>query len=120
MSRCMSRHDDRASLRQMLDHVEEAAQLAGERTRADLGTDRVFSLALLTLVTIDCEAGTCVSESVKTRHSEIPWRAIVGTRNHLIHGYDDVDYDILWNIATADFPQLAVQLRTLLQTRGWD
>lgn len=115
----MSRHDDRVSLRQMLDHIEEAVLLAGERTRADLGTDRVFSLALLKLVEIVCEAGTRVSESVKTEHSEIPWRAIVGTRHHLIHGYDDVDYDILWNIATVDFPPLAMQLRTLLQTRGW-
>ena len=87
--------------------------------RADLGTDRVFSLALLKLVEIVCEAGTRVSESVKTEHSEIPWRAIVGTRHHLIHGYDDVDCDILWNIATVDFPPLATQLRTILQTRGW-
>jgi uncharacterized protein with HEPN domain len=56
---------------------------------------------------------------VKTEHSDIPWRAIVGTGNHLIHGYDDVDDDILWNIATVDFPPLAMQIRTLLQTRGW-
>ena len=103
----------------MLDHVEEAVLLAGDRTRAALGTDRVFSLALLKLVEIVCEAGSRVSESVRAEHSEIPWRAIVGTRNHLIHGYDDVDYDILWNIATVDFPPLAVQLRALLQTRGW-
>jgi uncharacterized protein with HEPN domain len=115
----MSRHDDRVTLRQMLDHVEEAVLLAKERTRADLGTDRVFALALLKLVEIVCEAGTRVSESVKREHSEIPWRAMIGTRNHLIHGYDDVDYDILWHIATVDFPPLAVQIRSLLQTRGW-
>ena len=79
----------------------------------------MFSLALLKLVEIVCEAGTRVSEIVQTEHPEIPWRAIIGTRNHLIHGYDDVDYDILWNIATEDFPPLAMQLRTILQTRGW-
>ena len=39
--------------------------------------------------------------------------------HHLIHGYDDVDDDILWNIATVDVPPLAMQLRTILQTRGW-
>jgi uncharacterized protein with HEPN domain len=115
----MSRHDDRVSPRQMIDHVEEAVLLAGERTRADLGTDRVFALALLKLVEIVCEAGTRVSESVKIEHSDIPWRAIAGTRNHLIHGYDGVDDDILWNIVTVDFPPLAVQIRTVLQTRGW-
>ncbi len=110
----MSRHDDSVSLRQMLDHIEEAVVLAGDRTRADLDTDRVFSLALLKLVEIVCEAGTRVSELVQAGHPEIPWRAIIGTRNRLIHGYDDVDYDILWDIVTADFPPLARQIRALL------
>ena len=110
----MSRHDDRVSLRQMLDHIEEAILLAGDRTRADLGTDRLFSLALLKLVEIVCEAGTRVSEPVQAGHPEVPWRLIVGTRDRLIHRYDDVDYDILWNIVTEDFPPLASQIRTLL------
>ena len=110
----MSQHDDRVTLRQMLDHIEEATLLAGSRTRTDLGTDRLFSLALLKLVEIVCEAGTRVSEAVQTGHPEIPWRLIVGTRNRLIHGYDDVDYDILWDIVTVDFPPLASQIRTLV------
>jgi uncharacterized protein with HEPN domain len=110
----MSRHDDSVTLRQMLDHIDEAVALAANKTRADLGTDRLFSLALLKLVEIVCEAGTRVSEPAQAGHPEIPWRSIVGTRNRLIHGYDDVDYDILWDIVTVDFPPLASQIRTLL------
>ena len=110
----MSQHDDSVTLRQMLDHIEEAVLLAGDRTRADLGTDRLFSLALLKLVEIVCEAGTRVSQPVQARHPEIPWRLIVGTRNCLIHGYDDVDGDILWDIVAVDFPPLAKQIGTLL------
>jgi hypothetical protein len=53
----MSRHDDSVSLRQMLDHIEEAVALAGNRTRTALGSDRVFSLALSKLVEIVCAAG---------------------------------------------------------------
>jgi uncharacterized protein with HEPN domain len=112
----MSRHDDRVTLRQMLDHIDEAVALAASRTRADLSTDRIFSLALLKLVEIVCEAGTRVSEAVQTSNPEIPWRSIIGTRNRLIHGYDDVDYDILWDIVAMDFPTLAIQIRTLLPT----
>jgi uncharacterized protein with HEPN domain len=51
---------------------------------------------------------------VQAAHPEIPWREIIGTRNRLIHGYDAVDYDILWEIVTADFPPLARQITTLL------
>jgi uncharacterized protein with HEPN domain len=38
----------------------------------------------------------------------------MGTRHHLVHGYDAVDFDILWNIVTLDFPQLAGQIKALL------
>ena len=79
----MSRHDDRVTLRQMLDHIEEAAALAQGRTREDLETERVFFLALLKLVEIVGEAATRVSDSMQNAHPEIPWREVIGTRNRL-------------------------------------
>ena len=47
-----------------------------------------------------------------TRARQIPWHPwaqIVGLRNRLIHGYDNVDFDILWHIVTQDLPPLIVQ-----------
>lgn len=114
----MSRHEDTVSLRQMLDHIAEATSLAKGRTQRDLETDRVFFLALLKLVEIVGEAATRVSQPMQDAHREIPWREIIGTRNRLIHGYDAVDFDILWEIATADFPPLAEQLKSLLFNKG--
>lgn len=110
----MSRHDDTITLRQMLDHVEEAIGLAKDRSRADLETDRLFFLAMLKLVEIVGEAACRVSQPIRTAHDDIPWREIVGTRNRLIHGYDSVDFDILWEIVTMDFPPLAGRIRALL------
>ena len=110
----MSRHEDGVTLRQMLDHIEEAVALAKGRTRADIEADRIFFLALLKLVEIVGEAATRISDPMQAAHPEIPWREIIGTRHRLIHGYDAVDYDILWDIATADFPPLARQIRALL------
>lgn len=110
----MSRHDDRVTLRQMLDHIEEAVALAQGRTREDLETERVFFLALLKLVEIVGEAATRVSDSMQNAHPEIPWREVIGTRNRLVHGYDAVDYNILWEIVTADFLPLARQIDGVL------
>ena len=56
------------------------------------------------------EAATHIPDGVRTAHPEIPWREIVGMRHHLVHGYDAVDYDILWTVATEDFPPLARQI----------
>ena len=111
----MTRRDDRVSLQQMLDHVEEAMSLAKGRTQSDLESDRVFFLAMLKLVEIVGEAAMRVSETMQASHPEIPWRQVIGTRNRLVHGYDAVDCNILWDIVTADFPALASQLRAVLQ-----
>lgn len=89
----MSRHEDRVSLLQMLDHAEEAVVLAGGHTRGDLESNRMFFLALLKLVEIVGEAATRVSEPLRLAHPEIPWRELIGTRNRLVHGYDAVDVD---------------------------
>ncbi|HBH27730.1 MAG TPA: hypothetical protein DDX99_02640 [Desulfofustis sp.] len=95
----------------MIDHIEEAAALAQVRTREDLESDRLFFLALLKLVEIVGEAATRVSRETQVAYSEIPWREIIGTRNRLIHGYDAVDCDILWEIVVTDFPPLCEQLK---------
>jgi uncharacterized protein with HEPN domain len=40
----------------------------------------------------------------RAAHAAIPWREIAGTRDRLIHGYFDVDLDVVWAIATGDLP----------------
>ncbi len=82
----MSRRDDRVSLHQMLDHLDEAVRLAADRTRADLDTDRLFFLALPKLVEIVGEAAARVSNVTREGCREIPWRQIIGTHNRLVHG----------------------------------
>ncbi len=46
----------------------------------------------------------------------MPWRAIRGLRNVVAHVYWAVDYDIVWNVVTAEVPPLHEQLGTLLAT----
>ncbi len=111
----MSRRETRVTLRQMLDHIEEATALSSSRTRADLESNRMLLLALIKLVEIVGEAARRIPEEIKLKHSGIPWSEIIGTRDRLVHGYDAVDHDILWTIVTEDFPPLATQIEALLQ-----
>jgi uncharacterized protein with HEPN domain len=39
----------------------------------------------------------------------VPWHQIIATRNRVVHGYFEVDLDILWDVAMIDVPQLASQ-----------
>ena len=110
----MSRRDDRVSLVDMLIHAKEAVDLSGETSLNDLIEDRVMQLALQKLVEIVGEAANRVSEETQQRHQEIPWPQIIGLRNRLVHGYDDVNLDILWKIIQNDLPPLIEQLQAIV------
>ena len=90
----MSRHDSSVSLRQKRDHAHELTDIVRERRRGDLETDRLLSLAVVRLLEIIGEAAARVPADERTRLPGIQWSSIVGLRNRLIHGYDDVDHDI--------------------------
>jgi len=60
------------------------------------------------------EAAKNVSPETRQRHPKIPWKEIGGTRDRLIHGYFDVDWDILWPILTVDLPPLITELEHAL------
>jgi uncharacterized protein with HEPN domain len=113
----MARHDDLISVRQMRDHAAEALQLACGRTRGDLDTDRVFALALTRLLEILGEAAGRVSIPTRNKFPEVAWSNIVGLRNRLVHGYDQVDFDILWQIVKNDLSPLVVILESILGHR---
>ena len=110
----MSRHDPAARLRHMLDHAREAVAMVRGKTRADLDIDRQLNLALVRLLEIIGEAASRVPESERPSDPSIPWTQIVSLRNRLIHGYDAVDLDVLWQILTHDLPPLIEALEKIL------
>ena len=102
----MSRHDPSVSLRQMRDHALEVIALVRGRSRGDLDADRLLALALVRLLEIIGEAAARVPAEERVRRPGVPWSSIVSLRNRLIHGYDDIDHDIVWEVVTTDLPAL--------------
>ena len=110
----MSRHDVAVSLRQMRDYAREALEMVHGQVRADLDTDRKLNLALIRLLEILGEAATRVPPEDRTKYPQIPWSQLISLRNRLIHGYDQVDFDILWQIVTQDLPALDGELEQIV------
>lgn len=101
----------------MRDHAAEAVALVDHRKRRDLDTDRVLMHALTRLVEIVGEAASRVPKDVQTKHHVVPWPDVIGMRNRLIHGYDQVDLDVLWATLDDDLPTLIGQLDRILSNR---
>ncbi|NIA06697.1 MAG: DUF86 domain-containing protein [Actinobacteria bacterium] len=99
----------------MLIHAEEATEMARGRTRGDLDSDRKLNLSLVRLMEIIGEAASRVSPQAHEQIAAIPWPDVIGLRNRLVHGYDKVDFDVLWDIVTYDLPPLIDALREALQ-----
>ena len=104
---------DAVRLRHMLDAATEALEFAGERTKEDVNSDRMFALALVKLIEIIGEAAARVSPEGRASVPEIPWRDVVAMRNVLVHGYFDIDLDLIWDTATVDLPALVEMLSRL-------
>jgi len=111
----MQRDEDRTRLRHMLDSAEKALMLSQSRTRQDLDDDDLFSLAMTRLLEIIGEAAKAIGPEVRAAYPQIPWRQIAGVRDRLIHGYFNVDLDVVWSILEHDLPPLATQLRIALE-----
>jgi uncharacterized protein with HEPN domain len=111
----MPHHDDTVPLRHMLDAESEAVRFSQGRTREDLNTHRLYQLAMVRLVEVVGEAASRVAAETRSKHPNVPWSQIVGARKRLIHGYDQIDLDILWDILQFDLPPLVQQLELILK-----
>ena len=70
----------------------------------------MLNLSLVRLLEIVGEAANRVPLEERPRYPQIPWPQLISLRNRLIHGYDNVDFDILWQIVTRDLPVLVSEL----------
>lgn len=67
--------------------------------------------AIIRNVEIIGEESKIISQELKEKYKNIPWKMIAGTRDKLIHGYFGVNIDIVWGIATIDVPVLEQEMK---------
>jgi len=106
--------DDVVPLRHALDAAKKVVSFLEGRRREDLEEDEMLGFAVVRLLEIIGEAAKLVSPEFREKHPEIPWSAMVGMRNRLIHGYFDVNYDIFRDTATSDLPPVIDDLEHLV------
>lgn len=60
------------------------------------------------------EATKRLTEEFKNKHSNIPWKQMAGMRDILIHAYDSIDIDALWNAVEISIPRLVTLLESII------
>ena len=101
----------------LLDIVQAAQLILAFKegmSKAAFDADLKTQSAVLHQLMVIGEAVKRLSLEFRASHSGIPWSDIAGMRDHLIHGYDIVDLEEVWNTATVDVPDLLTALEPLV------
>ncbi|HKI94091.1 MAG TPA: DUF86 domain-containing protein [Gemmatimonadales bacterium] len=104
---------DRAYLLDIVDAIQAIERYPPPQREAFDRDERAQVWAVYHLQVIG-EACHKLSPEIQARHTAIPWRAIAGMRHHLVHGYFQIDPDIVWVAITERLPELKSQIADVL------
>jgi uncharacterized protein with HEPN domain len=92
-----------------LDHIKDSIKRILDYTSKGKDaflTDTIAQDAVLRVLQVLSESCKRLSEEFVKKHSNIPWKDIIGIRNVLVHDYLGVDLERIWEIVTIDIPNL--------------
>ena len=110
----MTRRDPLVYVYHMRDYAWSARNIAQGYSRLELDSNEMLRLALIKAVETIGEAASRVPEDLRSRYSDIPWRETRDLRNRLVHEYDRINLDTLWDIIQSHIPPLIEQLDDLI------
>ena len=110
----MSAHDAEVTLKQIVEVCDKAVELrhsmTGEQFRADWRKQMLGER----LVEVLGEAVKRLPDDLRHRHPQLPWDKIAGTRDYIAHGYDSVDYDVIWGVLDLEVSKLKAAVLVIL------
>ncbi len=109
---------DASRLRDMLTWSRKAVFILGNRSYDEVMANEEKRLSLVRCVEVIGEAGHDVSPTVKAMLPAIPWPAMYGMRNRLIHDYGNTNYKVVYDVVMEDLPGLIAILAEFLVQQG--
>lgn len=92
-------------------------RLTANMTEAEFQQDERTQLAILYEITILGEVVKRLSTEFRSQHSVIQWRRIAGMRDRLVHDYDEVKLDLVWEVVKTNIPELLEYITPLLPSK---
>ena len=116
----MTRRDPMVAVYHMRDYARSARNIAQGYSRMDLDSNEMLRLSLIKAVETIGEASSRVPDDFRSQYPDIPWQRTRSLRNRLVHAYDDINFDTLWDIIQDDIPPLIQQLEELIAKETGD
>lgn len=104
---------DPERLKDILEAIERIERVTAQGKAAFEG-DEMIQVWIVHHVQIIGEASRALSQELRQKYSRVPWSAIVGMRNILVHDYFGIDLDEVWSVAARDLPALKGEVESIL------
>jgi len=96
--------DDFAYIDHILISIKKIKAFTKDFSKSDFDTNEMVQDAVIRNIEIIGEATKKISEELKSKYKEIPWKEMSGMRDKLIHDYMGIDCDVVWKTITDDIP----------------
>ena len=106
---------DASVIRKMLKYCDDATKYIKDTTYSVFCENELYLTFSVFALSQLGEMTRRLDNSFYERYPEIPWRAIRGIRNRIVHDYDSVMFTVLWDVLTRDIPILREQLINTLR-----
>ena len=111
----MKKPIDRDRLQHILDAIEKVERYLNGIGPAEFVANDEKVDAVVRNIEIIGEAATTLSRELKSGHAEVEWRFAAAMRNRLIHGYFEVDPQIVWSTVKNDIPKFKVDIVKIIK-----
>lgn len=97
---------DNLYLQDILQAIENIKRFTTGLTFSQFESDDMRYFAVIHMLEIIGEAANKLSTNFLATHPNFPAKQAVEMRNILIHGYDEIDLQIVWQTIQTDLPDL--------------
>jgi len=105
---------DKSSLIDILNSCESIERFIRNKTKNDFYNDEMMQEAVIRKIEIIGEASNRISEDLKNRLPDLPWKKMKAMRNIMIHMYDELELEIVWDTANNDISRLRNRLKEII------
>jgi uncharacterized protein with HEPN domain len=98
----------------ILDAMDKAELVLEGITFEEFEADFRINFAVVRALEIIGEAAKRLPTDLRQQYPHVPWRNMAGMRDRIIHGYDSVDLQIVWDVVKVDNPRIKPQIQQIL------